>query len=178
MVIGDQASGEFWDRFVAEVPRLDVLIDDGGHTPEMQHATMERALPLLAPGGVYIIEDIHGAQNGFAREVFERFIDGFDGLNAGVPGHTWLRKRGHARDRKLEHKWRVDARGSKQEVIHHDRLSSSQRSLFAITYYPYAIVIEKLYRNRTELRAGVRGDRWLPDEFDHRLRKKSSRPPL
>ena len=89
---GDQASGEFWDRFVAEVPRLDVLIDDGGHTPEMQHATMERALPLLAPGGVYIIEDIHGAQNGFAREVFERFIDGFDGRRGRARSHVAAKK--------------------------------------------------------------------------------------
>ena len=92
MVIGDQASGEFWDRFVAEVPRLDVLIDDGGHTPEMQHATMVRALPLLAPGGVYIIEDIHGAQNGFAREVFERFIDGFDGRRGRARSHVAAKK--------------------------------------------------------------------------------------
>src|SRR5262249_23770001 len=37
--IGDQADRNFWARFKAEVPRVDILIDDGGHTPEQQRIT-------------------------------------------------------------------------------------------------------------------------------------------
>jgi len=64
--IGDQANREFWKDFKAKVPKIDVLIDDGGHSVEQQRVTLEEMLPHLAAGGVYICEDIHGALNGFA----------------------------------------------------------------------------------------------------------------
>ena len=33
VAIGDQASPSFWAGFRADVPRLDIVIDDGGHQP-------------------------------------------------------------------------------------------------------------------------------------------------
>jgi len=44
--IGDQADRGFWKRFKQEHPRIDVLIDDGGHQPEQQLATLEEMLPI------------------------------------------------------------------------------------------------------------------------------------
>lgn len=67
--IGDQEDRDFWRKIKSEVPRLDILIDDGGHTPEQQRATLEEMLPHLAPGGVFICEDIHGANNEFCAYV-------------------------------------------------------------------------------------------------------------
>ena len=64
--IGDQADRSFWSGFRAAVPGVDVVIDDGGHTPEQQLVTLEETLPHLRPGGVYICEDIHGSFNRFA----------------------------------------------------------------------------------------------------------------
>lgn len=64
--IGDQESREFWAQFRREAPPVDVLIDDGGHTPEQQMVTLEEMLPHLKPGGIYICEDIHGRYNRFA----------------------------------------------------------------------------------------------------------------
>jgi hypothetical protein len=63
--IGDQGDLGFWDGFRRAVPRLDVLIDDGGHLPEQQATTLEKVLPHLAPGGTLIIEDVHGDNNAF-----------------------------------------------------------------------------------------------------------------
>ena len=63
--IGDQADRRFWKRFKQEHPRIDVLIDDGGHEPEQQLVTLEEMLPHLRPGGVYICEDVHGERNRF-----------------------------------------------------------------------------------------------------------------
>lgn len=63
--IGDQADRGFWARFRSEVPSVDILIDDGGHTPEQQIVTLEEMLPHLRPGGVYLCEDVHGRRNGF-----------------------------------------------------------------------------------------------------------------
>jgi hypothetical protein len=63
--IGDQGDPAFWRRFKAKYPRLDAVIDDGGHQPLQQRVTLESLLAHLAPGGEYICEDIHGVTNPF-----------------------------------------------------------------------------------------------------------------
>ena len=65
VVIGDQQDPAFWSRFRQDFPRVDVLIDDGGHTPRQQIVTLAEMLAHLRPGGVYICEDIHGQSNPF-----------------------------------------------------------------------------------------------------------------
>jgi hypothetical protein len=64
--IGDQADRSFWKAFKQQVGHLDIVIDDGGHSPEQQIVTLEEMLPHLRPGGVYICEDVHGIHNEFA----------------------------------------------------------------------------------------------------------------
>lgn len=66
VLIGDQADRGFWRREAGRLGGLDVVVDDGGHTPEQQQATLEELLPLLRPGGVFICEDVHGSANRFA----------------------------------------------------------------------------------------------------------------
>jgi len=68
--IGDQEDRSFWRGLAQDLNGLDVVIDDGGHTPEQQLVTLEEVLPALNPGGVYICEDIHGATNRFASYVY------------------------------------------------------------------------------------------------------------
>lgn len=63
--IGDQADPAFWQRTLAQIPRLDIVVDDGGHRDFQQIATLEAVLPRLAPGGCYLCEDIHGIGNAF-----------------------------------------------------------------------------------------------------------------
>jgi 23S rRNA U2552 (ribose-2'-O)-methylase RlmE/FtsJ len=63
--IGDQADPHFWEAFRREVPQLDIVIDDGGHEPHQQIATMEALLPHLRPGGVFLCEDLSGEGNAF-----------------------------------------------------------------------------------------------------------------
>src|ERR1019366_716162 len=43
--IGDQADPTFWAKFLRGVPRVDVLIDDGGHEAHQQIATLKATLP-------------------------------------------------------------------------------------------------------------------------------------
>jgi hypothetical protein len=71
--IGDQSDPEFWDRFVREVPKIDIIIDDGGHQASQQIPTLEALLPHLRPGGVYLCEDVQGN--------FHAFHDYVDGLS-------------------------------------------------------------------------------------------------
>ena len=65
ITIGDQADPAFWREFLARVPQIDVLIDDGGHQAHQQIATLEAVLPHLRRGGVYICEDVAGLRNPF-----------------------------------------------------------------------------------------------------------------
>jgi len=64
--IGDQADRNFWKAFREKVPHIDIVIDDGGHTPLQQQVTLEEMLPHVAPGGVFICEDVHESFNKFA----------------------------------------------------------------------------------------------------------------
>jgi SAM-dependent methyltransferase len=63
--IGDQADRAFWKSFKEKVPRVDILIDDGGHLVEQQVATLEEMLPHLRPGGIYLCEDIVSIHHAF-----------------------------------------------------------------------------------------------------------------
>lgn len=64
--VGDQEDRAFWRELKPKLPALDVLIDDGGHRPKQQMATLEEMLPHLQPGGVYLCEDVHRRDNRFA----------------------------------------------------------------------------------------------------------------
>jgi hypothetical protein len=63
--IGDQECPEFWKNVTRQVPQIDILIDDGGHTPEQQIATLGVMLQHLSQDGVYIVEDVGGGDNPF-----------------------------------------------------------------------------------------------------------------
>ncbi|MEO8336555.1 MAG: class I SAM-dependent methyltransferase [bacterium] len=67
--IGDQADRFFWQDFRRDVPLLDIVVDDGGHTPEQQIVTLEELLPHLRPGGVFLCEDTDGVHNEFIAYV-------------------------------------------------------------------------------------------------------------
>lgn len=69
--IGDQADREFWSVVKAECASFDLVIDDGGHTPKQQQVSIEELLPRVAPGGVYICEDIHGVGNEFIDYIMQ-----------------------------------------------------------------------------------------------------------
>ena len=57
--IGDQSDRKFLRELAAQIGPIDVVIEDGGHRPEQQIATFELFFPLLKPGGVFLIEDLH-----------------------------------------------------------------------------------------------------------------------
>ena len=64
--IGDQGDRDFWEDFKSKTPPIDILIDDGGHTPEQQRITLEEMLPKMRCGGVYFCEDVHRKWNDFS----------------------------------------------------------------------------------------------------------------
>jgi hypothetical protein len=56
--VGDQTDPEILHRIFEEKGPITVVIDDGSHHPEHVRATFEMVFPLLADGGIYVIEDV------------------------------------------------------------------------------------------------------------------------
>lgn len=65
ILIGDQGDPKFWKSFKEQVPHVDIFIDDGGHTVPQQIISLGNMLPHLSANGIYMTEDIHGANNPF-----------------------------------------------------------------------------------------------------------------
>ena len=57
--IGDQEDRSFLRSLRATLPKLDVIIDDGGHTMGQQITSFEELYGHLNEGGVYLAEDLH-----------------------------------------------------------------------------------------------------------------------
>lgn len=129
--IGDQGDRGFWKNFKAAVPRLDILIDDGSHEAAHQIITAEEMLPHLAPGGVYLCEDIHGTGHGFND--FTAWASRSLNENIPVPGC---------------------------EVISF-RPSPFQREIASVHVYPYVTVIEKNLAPVEMFRAPAHGSDWV-----------------
>lgn len=87
--IGSQADPEFLRATVAEMGGLDFVLDDGSHIASHQRVSFEALWPLLAPGGLYVIEDMHTAyweqwegglrRSGTAVELVKSLVDDMNG---------------------------------------------------------------------------------------------------
>ena len=132
--IGDQEDRDFWRRFRAEVPKLDIVIDDGGHRPNQQATSLEELLPHLRAGGVYLVEDLH--------RVWNRFAYYLGGLIAALNGY-----RGTA-----------DRSGAERQEV--SETFGFQALIDSIHIYPYIAVIEKRREPIAELVAAKRGTEW------------------
>jgi hypothetical protein len=57
--IGSQEDPTFLRNLKASLPRLDLLIDDGGHTMKQQIVTFEHLYDHIVDDGIYLCEDTH-----------------------------------------------------------------------------------------------------------------------
>lgn len=57
--IGSQADVNFLTQLKRDIPRVDILIDDGGHTMQQQILTFENMFSHVKDGGIYLCEDLH-----------------------------------------------------------------------------------------------------------------------
>jgi SAM-dependent methyltransferase len=132
--IGDQGDREFWKRFKAEVPTIDILIDDGGHQTYQQIVTFEEMLSHLQPGGVFLCEDLTGEFSGFVS-----YLNGFvHKLNA----------------------YHLKAAREDHERYLTSQASELQSHVRAVAFYPFVTVVEKRERPLTEFVAQKHGTLW------------------
>lgn len=57
--IGDQSNPEFWINFFKRTGKVDVILDDGGHTNIQQIITTASTIDKIKCGGTLVIEDTH-----------------------------------------------------------------------------------------------------------------------
>jgi cephalosporin hydroxylase len=120
IIIGDQGDKRFLKKLKDSIPKIDILIDDGGHTMNQQINTFEVMYPHIDSNGIYLCEDLHTsyiyAYNGGYRkkntyiEYSKNFIDMI---------HAW-----HSRDKQLA-------------------VNEFTKSTHSLHYYESILVIEK-----------------------------------
>ena len=59
--IGSQSDKEFLRKIKKEIPPIDILIDDGGHTMKQQIVSFEELFGHIKPDGIYLCEDCHSS---------------------------------------------------------------------------------------------------------------------
>lgn len=87
--IGSQGDPAFWDKVKAEVPTIDILIDDGSHNVADQRATFDCMYDHVAEDGIFLVEDCHtnyrhryGGRHRASRTFIELSKDCIDELTA------------------------------------------------------------------------------------------------
>lgn len=137
--IGSQEDRGFWQDLRAQIPRVDILIDDGGHTMRQQIITFEEMFDFVKDDGLYLCEDLHtsywwGWGGGFGRGV--SFIDYTKRL--------------------------IDALNAYHATNSDDlQVSKFTNSAYSITYYDSIIVIEKRQKDRRNLAGAYIGKSML-----------------
>ena len=56
---GDQTDVKFLQDVFNKYGHFEVILDDGGHSWKQQIVSFETLFPLLTPGGLYFVEDMH-----------------------------------------------------------------------------------------------------------------------
>lgn len=92
IMIGSQSDREFLRKVKSEIPPIDILIDDGGHTMLQQIVSYEELFDHIKPDGVYLCEDMHTSYwldwgGGYKRkgtfvEYSKNFIDQLNAYNS------------------------------------------------------------------------------------------------
>lgn len=93
--IGSQDDAAFLTRVVGEMGGLDIVIDDGSHRAAHQRASFDVLYPLLADGGLYVVEDLH-------TSYWDEFEGGYDSPGSFISRiktliddmHHWYHDRG------------------------------------------------------------------------------------
>lgn len=123
--IGSQSDRKFLNYIKSEIPPIDILIDDGGHTMQQQIVTFEELFNHVKNDGVYLCEDLHTSYwlrwgGGYKRkgtfiEYTKNFIDYL---------HAW-----HSHQKNL-------------------KVNEFTKTVNSVHYYDSIIVIEKAIREK------------------------------
>jgi hypothetical protein len=127
ILIGDQNDDSFLKRIVTEIPKIDILLDDGSHITSHQIKTFNYLNQNIDKNGFYIIEDL--------RNSYEEFFNHHNVRNI-WPGMVY-------NDSKDELKnYRVDFNNWIETMIKDLDFHNENTNLFSIHFYPMIIIFE------------------------------------
>jgi cephalosporin hydroxylase len=118
--IGSQEDRTFLKYVKSQIPKIDILIDDGGHTMTQQIVSFEELYEHVKDDGIYICEDLH-------TSYWSDYGGGLRHPNSFIEYSKQLIDR-------------LNAWHSRQENFKIDHLT---QSMFALHYYDSMLVIEK-----------------------------------
>lgn len=136
--IGSQSDPDFLRQFLEIVPRIDILIDDGGHRMDEQIISFENLFPNISNHGVYLCEDTH-------TSYLEIYGGGLGNPASFIEYAKTLADHLHA--------WHMP-----DHVL---PASDYTRNIQAVSFYDSIVVIEK--RARVQPWSEVRGAGLLPE---------------
>lgn len=118
--IGSQEDREFLRKVKSEIPKLDILIDDGGHTMRQQIVSFEELFDHIKEEGIYLCEDNH-------TSYWKEYGGGFQKKRSFIEyTKKWIDKM---------HAWYSETAALKVDHF--------TKSIFSISYYDSIVVIEK-----------------------------------
>ena len=118
--IGSQSDKEFLKKVKLEIPKFDIIIDDGGHTMNQLRVSFEELYDSVSEDGIYLAEDLHTCywyQYGGGYKIKKSFIEYSKNLIDQL--HGW-----HSYQKKLV-------------------VSDFTKSTYAIHFYDSIVVFEK-----------------------------------
>lgn len=59
--IGSQSDKNFWSKFYQKIGKVDIVLDDGGHTNEQQIISLIESVKNINDGGIHVVEDTHSS---------------------------------------------------------------------------------------------------------------------
>lgn len=135
ILIGDQADRGFLAEVRRQVPHIDVLIDDGGHTMAQQTNTFEELYPHIQPNGIYCCEDMNTSLipdfgGGEGRDTFLEYSKGLIDCLYGWHAHDMAGLMDELRGNYTKDPAQMPAREMTQTT-------------FALHFYDAVLVIEK-----------------------------------
>lgn len=147
--IGSQEDTLFLTQLIKNLPPLDIILDDGGHTMNQQIVSFQQLFPKIKDGGVYIVEDTH-------TSYWHTFHGGFRKKGTFIEYAKRLVEDMHA--------WHVD--DTRLQPV-----NMYTESLFSISFYDSIIVFEK--KKRQEPFHTMHGDPVITPYNDPTLKKES-----
>jgi hypothetical protein len=122
IIIGDQGNENFWNNFLKQNIKFDIIIDDGSHIPSHQILTFKKTYDYLNNNGIYLCEDIctsyHNNHKGSFIDFSKKIIDYLNVFH-----------------------WRTD--GQKQKY------QDFKKKTFSVCFYDNIVVFEKIFNDKS-----------------------------
>lgn len=148
VLIGSQSDRNFLREVKAQIPPVDILIDDGGHTMLQQIVTYEEMFDAIKEDGIYLCEDLHTSYwlnhgGGYKRkssfiEYSKNFID------------------------------KLNAYHSEQRSL---RVNEFTKSVDSLHYYDSILVIEKKRREQAPLAVSTGSPSFQTEESEDSVKR-------